>query len=216
MTASRKVETWRESASDLVRGRLELTDGEIYIVAGDDGSKIQARRAAGCLLRPEVGDRILVAREAGQESYILSVLVKANSEARLELGGASMTGHEDGLSLTAESIDISAGKQAKIRAPEIGLSGIKGAADFLTFNLNSSRMAAVAKHATMHAERLDSVIGRLTQKMRDSFRQIERLDEVKAGRVRRFIKERFVLRARDATIQADKDIKMDADKIRLG
>lgn len=216
MTAIGNAKTFQENQSGLIRGQLELTVGEMYVVAGDDGSRIQARRATGCLLLPEAGDRVLISREAGQDNFILSVLVKANSETRLVLGASSATCNEDGLRLSAESIEILVDKKAAVSAPEVRLSGVKGRVDFLDFALRSQKAAAIVKNASTCIERLDSVIGRLTQKIRDSYRHIERLDHAKAGRVRRFIRERFVLRSQDATIQADKDIKMDADQIRLG
>jgi hypothetical protein len=66
------------------------------------------------------------------------------------------------------------------------------------------------------AQQMTSTVGRLIQRARDSVRWIDNADETRAGRVRMQVEERMHVTARHATILAEGQVKIDADKIDLG
>ncbi len=65
-------------------------------------------------------------------------------------------------------------------------------------------------------ETLDTVCGRLTERLKTSFRWIENFEQTKAGRISTIVKERFAVRARHASLLTEEDVSIDGKKIRLG
>jgi hypothetical protein len=66
------------------------------------------------------------------------------------------------------------------------------------------------------AQSVTSVIGRLVQRVGDSLRWIDDVDETRAGRVRVQVEDRFDVDARHASMRATGQLKIDAEKIDLG
>ena len=63
-------------SAELVTGTVRMTAEDSFVVELP-GALATVRRAASCLVRPEIGDTALVFRDANHEGFILSVLVRA-------------------------------------------------------------------------------------------------------------------------------------------
>jgi hypothetical protein len=166
---------------------------------------LRALRAESCLIEPECGDTVLVsAGGPNAMSYVLAVLARAQrSGAALVLPGDVSLHTDDGaLRVEAASVDVKAERSLTMHAPDIAMTGVRGAMTFGT-------LSTVAQQVT-------STVGRLIQRARDSVRWIENADETRAGRVRMQVEERMHVSARHATILAEGQVKIDAGKIDLG
>jgi hypothetical protein len=188
------------AAPGLVRGTVlpEGTDG--VLVALDGGASISARRAAGCLLRPEPGDTVLLHLPEPGKAYVLCVLEKAGQVAVFDAPG---------------ELRIKAGGSLDLTAPEVRLRGRAGRIDFLGLDLLVGTLTAKAGRIAAVAASLDSHLGDLTQHIRLAVRQVE-TEIVRAGGIRQFIRERFLVRADRASILAEDEVTVDAKKIHLG
>jgi hypothetical protein len=173
---------------------------------------LRAVRAESCLIEPECGDTVLVAAGgANAMSYVLAVLARAQrSAASLVLPGDVSLHTDDGaLRVEAASVDVKAERSLTMQAPDIAMTGARGALKFQRVDAAVGTLSTVAQQVT-------STVGRLIQRARDSVRWIENADETRAGRVRMQVEERMHVSARHATILAEGQVKIDADKIDLG
>jgi hypothetical protein len=120
------------------------------------------------------------------------------------------------VAIEAETLRLSAAGRLKMEAPQIDFMGIRGSARFSSFSLVSRAAAAYAEKLTAVADVIDSVAVRLTQRARDCFRWIERVDRTKAGRIARNVEGTYAVKAGRASLLADEDVKIDGEKILLG
>lgn len=196
-----------------VTGRKE----ESWFVLTDDGRVLGAQKADGCLLTPELQDRVLLAEDGSDEGFILNVLVKSGVRSDVVLPGNGTIRAGDGdLALKADNIIVNGQKSASFAAPEVSLTGVTARTSFLFFSfLTQTLEARVGKAATM-IETLDTVCGRLTERLKTSFRWIENFEQTKAGRISTIVKERFAVRARHASLLTEEEVTIDGKKIHLG
>ncbi|OYO27936.1 DUF3540 domain-containing protein [Janthinobacterium sp. PC23-8] len=195
-----------------VSGRAE----QWYFLSGAEG--LRAVRADSCLIEPECGDSVLVCHAGSQTSYVLAVLARAQrQEACLQLpGGVALHTAQGALQVQAASIRLQASEEVTLEAPQVNLSGVAGQLRFQQIKVTAQELHGRFGTVSSVAQNITSSVGRLVQKARDSFRWIEQLDETRAGRVRMQVRQRFDLKAQDATVLADGQVSIDAQKIDLG
>jgi hypothetical protein len=189
-------------------GRVVEQDGELHGVMPEGGAVVWARKADGCLVTPEVGDLVLVAEGGKEGPFVLSVIMKGRAESRLVLNGE--------VEVQAESFVLKARGRVGVEAPEIAFTGVRGEARFLTFAFLVGVCKAEIQKVTTVIQSLDSVTDRLTQRIRNSFRWVENLEQVHAGRIRSIVKQRFSIKARHVSVQAEEEVTVDGRKVLLG
>lgn len=166
-----------------------------------DGAELQARKAAGCLLTPQIGDTVLVLRAAEQGHYVLNVLEKAQPDSSLDFPGSVQLKAPNG--------------SCELQAREVALSGVSGSLrfarlDLLAQSLHSrvDQLVSAVSAASMAAARVTSRIGRL---VRCSGFELHR-----ARSVRTEVSGRFSVSSGQTSITAEQDVSVDAGKINLG
>lgn len=172
----------------------------------------RALRADSCLLEPEYGDSVLVCNGGEKAvSYILAILSRHQHDcASLRLPGDVELRTEQG------HLAVQAPKSLSMQSPEIAMAALSGDMKFQRLDVSAQQTEARFGAAKLVAKTLNSTIGRLLQKARDSFRWIENLDETRASRVRIQASERYSLATRNAAILAERQVKIDGEKIDLG
>jgi hypothetical protein len=198
-------------------GQVTGRKDDCWFVLTDDGRVMGAQKADGCLLTPEIGDRVLLAEDDGNDGFILNVLIKSGRRSEMVLPGQGTIRAGDGdLALAADTITVSAQERASFAAPEVSFTGVTARTSFLSFSFLAQTLEArIGKAATM-IETLDTVCGRLTERLKTSFRWIENFEQTKAGRISTIVKERFAVRARHASLLAEEEVAIDGKKIHLG
>ncbi|MBC8636281.1 DUF3540 domain-containing protein [Caballeronia sp. EK] len=180
---------------------------------------LRALRAESCLVEPECGDTVLVAASgANAISYVLAVLARAQpSCAALVLpGDVALHTDRGALRVEADSVDMKAARSLTMQAPEIAMTGVRGEITFHRMEAAIQQLQGRFGAVSTVAQQITSTVGRLIQRARDSVRRIDNADETHAGRVRMHVEERMHISARHATILAEGQVKIDADKIDLG
>ncbi|KKB61297.1 hypothetical protein WM40_23990 [Robbsia andropogonis] len=150
----------------------------------DDGRV--AYQALSCLIRPEVGDHVLVATCQNDASYILHVLHRTDAkQVQLSVPGAEMLRIEQArIQLTAiESIALDALSDVEIRAA----TG--------TLNLAARNLFTSAQDTLV--ENVGQFVGR-------------------ADRYLLEVNELLCLHGQHAIITADEDVKVDGERISMG
>ena len=120
------------------------------------------------------------------------------------------------LRLEATDLELAAHRQVAVQAPQIELTGLAGNMKFHRITTTAQEFDARVGAITMIAQTVQSTVGRLILKARNSFSWIENLNETRAGRMRLQIENRFHLKSKHATILAEGQVKIDGEKIDLG
>jgi hypothetical protein len=183
------------SENSLIEGTVQMICETRYLVASRAAGTLRAVRAAGCLLRPEAGDRVLVAL-TGENAWVLSVLERRlPEEATLEL--------PEKTTLAAGRLEIEARTALKLRSPVMSLSGKLLAQGFDFVHSAAVRLVETAVHRRgcygKHQEE--------TKEMR----------ELTAGRLRVESRHSARIEAENLDIKAERLLDLDAgDLVKLG
>jgi hypothetical protein len=182
----------------------------------------RALRAESCLIQPECGDTVLVCQgvAVGLTSvpYILAVLSRADAQhGVLALpGGAQIRADAGALAFVASDIGLEGANSVSLKAPHVAVDATAGELRFNRLASTIGELSASLGSVRTVAQAVTSTVGRLVQKATNSFRWTENLDESRAGRMRLQVAERFHLKSRHASVIAEGQVKIDAEKIDLG
>ena len=220
------------SAPRLITGTVCGRAGAWLFVHGSEGEQ-RAQVAPSCLLAPEDGDVVLLCLAPGMPSaepregamhtlpchqYILAVLSRAEpAAATVQLpGGAQLVAQEGNLRIEGRQVEIAASSGLSARTPQLTLEAVHGDLRFGHANASAGSFTGVIGELQLFARNLSSQVGRLVQKARSSFRTVEELDDLHAGRTRWEVEGHAQLHARQATVLAEGTVKIDGQRIDLG
>jgi hypothetical protein len=183
------------SENALAEGIVQMICETRYLVTSRTTGTVRAVRAVGCLLRPEAGDRVLVAL-TGENAWILAVLERPQTkEATLEL--------PEKTTLTAGHFEIEAKTALALRSPVTSLSG-----KLLAQSFDFMRTAAVKLVETAVHRR--GRYGKHQEETQDT-------RELTAGRLRVESRHSTRIEAENIDIKAQRLLDMDAgDLVKLG
>ena len=206
-----------------------LAAGETFAVADTPLGALSCQRAASCLLRPEAGDLALVALpdQGRGAAFILAVLerAEAGSPATLDLAsGARLCAAAGGVHIEAAQ-GISLSTPAQLSASAGGLSFASDTMSFATgsvrwlaesFSFVGKLLELVTQRFTETAAERETQAGTWTQRLGDSYRHVEELDETQAGMVRTLARDTALLHGRVTHVQAEEFVKVDGQEVHLG
>ncbi len=142
--------------------------------------RLEARRATGCLVEPEEGDRVLLAW-IGDERFILSVLTReAGATSRLSVEGDMEVRVPAGRFVVAsqEGIDLTTAGEANVTAGKLNVSAVEGKLFVQTLEALGERVEASFSAVKVVAERVDQVFERLHQRVARSYRFVREMDQL--------------------------------------
>ncbi|MGC3029261.1 DUF3540 domain-containing protein [Burkholderia sp. DN3021] len=189
----------------------------------------RARRADGCLLAPDVGDRVLIwspghaHAHAGDAcdappAYVLAVLARAGApQAALALpGGVVLEAGVDGLRIDAPRITLAARERIDAGAPCFDLHAHRASVRATRLDAHAQSIGAAAHDVCVVARRFTATIGRALHTLGDCFRRVRGVDDLRATRALWRVDERAHLHARDVALLADRHVGIDGERIDLG
>ena len=180
-------EAAQETGSALLEAIVQMmpSDAQCFIVATASG-QFRAQRAAGCLLKPEIGDHVLIARTA-ENHWVLAVLAR-NPECPGVLSLPDETRIEARrLVFFAEALDL-------------GGRLLTQSFDYIRTRAIRMSEAVCRRHGQY---------GKLREETADT-------KEVETGRLRVDCKKSARLRAENLDVRAQELLTMDAEHIKLG
>lgn len=204
-----------ESETTLEHATVKAITPAGLIIHGSFGVA-SARKAAGCLLEPEVGDRVL-ASYTGAESYILMVLKRAHgTPARLDVSGE--------LEIGADLLSLSGRAETRINGAErLHLSGQKVATvgDVAEFSARRVSVAGEEGHAVFRDARLSSrkvevVAERVAQVAQQVIRRVEEVETLSIGNLVQRVRENWLVRSKRTSVTASGDMHIDGERIHMG
>lgn len=193
--------------------------GDALLVSCGQGL-VRATRAAGCLLEPELQDRVLVAILADGSAWVLSVLERRTTErgaacpATIRLPEQSVLA-ADALSLASRTLRCDA-ENVTLKAADVAVEGTRVRVEASLLVLGGKLL--VQTFGAMHtvARRVFERILHKNQWYAALRESVCGLVERKAGRVRLECKTGLRLRTGQADIKAKTVLDLDAEHIRLG
>lgn len=174
-------------------------DGAAYTIAQDGAP---ARRAYSCLVEPEPGDVVLVAR-AGTSPYILAVLERP--------GGAPMRlAVPDGATLAAD------GGHLTIAAETLVLKAEEGQVAMGRLGVAAARTDAQLGRVGIVAEAIETLAQRIIGRFRRSYRFVEESEHLRARDIDQRASGHLGLKGDTATLQGGIVVKVDGAQIHMG
>jgi hypothetical protein len=202
---------------EFITAKIIARDGECYHALSEQGKVMTCRKADSCLLVPGVNDLVLLWRGGREAIFIFGILIKESSSGSIQLPQETMIGDEEGtVTLRGGKVLVEAAQEAAIVAPKVTQRGKEGEMQFQHFLFSSSRSYIKMDSVLVIASKVRSQIGRITQRIRDSFRRVERIDHVRAAYLDQEADVRYSVRAGHAAIIAEQEVKIDGDKIHIG
>ncbi len=194
------------------------TSSSIVIQVTLSVGTVEATLAKGCLVTPEVGDKVLCAMDS-EEVFVISVLSSENTKTtsisaqgdlllRAPSGKVSVAG--------ASGVDIASAGPLGFVAPEVHVHAKKGSIAVEELGFFGRLLQAEIAKVALVADEVDSVLNRLSQRAKRVFRFTEELDQTRAGTVDIRAQKMLGLRAENAVLSARVLAKVDGEQIHLG
>ncbi|WP_419811097.1 DUF3540 domain-containing protein [Bacterioplanoides sp.] len=187
---------------NLLFGNIQAVTEHGYVVHQHNAGAVMALKAFSCTFRPVVGDWVSFIRSPDGQNYILTVL-------RREAGAVAEIESETGVRIaTPEAVSI--------HSDRLELVNTHTQISALETQLQGKSISVHTEQAGLYAEQAESMVGKMMARMRDSIRVIERLEQVRAQDLMQNVKGLFLQRSKQADISAEKDVKINGDRIHMG
>jgi len=193
-------------------------DNEIFKVETQVGT-YETKQAMSCLLEPEPGDRVLISGDSYHDCFILAVLERTQKKQQnINIKGDLNFIVQDGkLSIASkDGLKMASGKDISMISQEINIDSAKGKIGIHKLFFAGSLFQGQIARIKVAAGIFDSIVDRLTQKVKRSFRTIEDSDQVRAGRIDYVARKLLNFRGKYSILTAKKDIRMDGEHIHMG
>lgn len=177
-----------EYDTDQQRATISISEGDLCLNAPNGGIQLFSSEGIHC-------------RSLGE------VQLESRKEIRLKVPSASAT-PVSALQLSAQRASLS-GQTCEIKARQADIQ-----AEDTRFEGES--VTATFARSKLVTERLETVAKRIFQRAVNIFCRVENLQQTQAGKVRTVVTEDYYLKAEHTDIHADKDIKINGDRIYLG
>ncbi len=199
-------------------GTVARVEGGAFLVRTPTG-EVSAMRAVSCLVEPEEGDYVLLARVDGAGVWVLAVLSR-------EAGAATCITADGDLELRANNgrvsvaarlgIDLATAGDLAVGATTIDLHADKanvvtGALSYLAVSLS-----AEVERIKVFAVRCDQTFERLTQRARRSYRTVSEYDQLRAEQIDYEARQSLGLHGQNTVVTARELVKVDGEQIHLG
>jgi hypothetical protein len=172
-----------------------------------------------CLVAPEAEDGVLVAVAEDGRVFILAVLDRREGAAvRLEAEGDLLLRLRNGRFAVAaqEGIELATAKEASVISGGLRVNAAEARVGLDRLSYLGRFVEAEVEQVKLFAGSLDSVLGRLWQRVKRSYRVVEEVDHVRADQIDYAAKKNAQIRGRNALVTAEQLVKLDGEQIHLG
>jgi hypothetical protein len=192
--------------------------GGIYSVESE-GRVLRCLRAASCLLRPEIGDTVLVNGPDEHRLYLTAVAEQADAgRARLDVEGDLTLASRRGV-VSIESptaLRLHAGEVATLDGPLLRIDADEARMQVGRLDYRGNEARAAVFDMRVIGRVYEAVVDRLVHLSKSAFRMTEGIDQVQAGQVDYRADEMMRLHGKNTVITARDLVKADAKQIHMG
>jgi len=180
---------------------ISVTD-QGYILKPDNGSSVIAQQAFGCPFTPIIDDQVMFVRCANRGVFIINILQRKHNQ-------AAAIANNNG-------IELHSNQHINLSASDINMSSNNSQVVSQQYSHTSQKLDIKSDNTQFYSRTVESVSDRLVQKVKDSFKVIERIEQVNANDIIQNIKNAFIQRSRQVDISAKSDVKINGDRIHMG
>jgi hypothetical protein len=199
-------------------GTIVATRGAAFVIRSAS-DRFEAERAASCLLAPEVGDRVLCAGSRREGHYVLAILTRAEgTKAAVSVDGDLELRVPSGRFVVAaqEGVELISGKDTAVVSGSVSITAAEASVGVERLSLLGSFVRAEIESVKLLAGKLDSVVERVSARLKRSFRTVEETDQVRAARIDYAAQSTMSLHAENALVTASELVKVDGEQIHVG
>ena len=213
------MQTARKTSTSVFQEIAEVVESDAAgLRVRTESGTFSARRAVSCLVEPEAGDRVLLAVPGAGDLFVLAVLSRdTEAPIRLPLGRDASLSCDGTLSLfAARELELRAAGEVSTVATKVSTAAVES-------SVVVDRLRFVGRFVEAHTEQVKGVLGivdtvleRLSQKMKRSYRYVEEIDMTRAKQVDLRAEETLSIRSDNAFVTADALMKIQGEQIHLG
>jgi hypothetical protein len=195
-----------------------LPEGSLYRVECDDGAW-QCRRAASCLLRPELGDTVLIAGPDRYHVYLIAVIDQADdTTAHIETKGRlTLATPAGGVHIeSGEAIRLQSAKAVEVSSERFALTATQADCKVDRLNYVGNAVKAMATSIHVVGRLCETVMDRLVHISRTAFRMTEQTEQVRCGQLDYEATDLARIHATQTVVTAQAVVKVDAKQIHMG
>jgi len=214
----RSIATRTTVAAVHTTGKVVGAGPEGYAVRTGSGV-LGARRAASCLLEPELGDEVMIAGDTSERVYVIAVLERATDRPPriafhgdvqvIAIGGTMTLQADAGLNLSTDAQLRLAANHLMVQSKRVTLLLEKLAAF-------GGEVAASIGRLRLIGNAVESFVERVTQSAKHSLRTVSETDQVRAGAVDYRANQTVSLHGRNVLATAKQLVKLDGEQLHLG
>lgn len=214
-----KIKSGQQHAEPASATAIVISEQPAAFIVKTSNAQLVVKQAVSCLVRPAVGDTVLLFIDTNGQGYILSILerireqstrISVNNDLVIESGNDSIT-------LAAkETINIASAKRANFTSAEVAISGRQGTVQFNSLDIVSDRATAHTGTSRLFSDTVETVAQTLTQRMQNCFRFVDKMDQLNAGNLVQSVRNLMSLKTRQAVVVAEQDVKIDGERIHMG
>jgi len=191
--------------------------GNDYMVLSERGV-FRANKAYSCLVQPLPGDKVLISSN-GNEHYILAIIERTDTH-NMTLafpGDVALEAKVGAINLiSSEQISLTSASKTQLTSSEIGVTTAKMNIQANECSVMGDKAVSRWREINVFSSAMNLVTERLTQRIKNSFKTVEGLDQQTSLNFLQTIGKTLSIRSRDAVITARKDVKIDGERIHMG
>jgi hypothetical protein len=196
----------RANGDEIIQVR-DAADQLIFEYRPAEGKGTISMATGDLALKAPTGDIVL---EAGRG-------IRCQAGTDIELTGASTVKVAAGTESNPLSTRLNlTTRTAALTASRLELTAKRGVMRIATAEYFGVALNSTIERVHSVVEKFESVAERIIQRVKDSYRHVDGLDQTKARRVRTLVKDAHYTKAGQVYVLADDDVKIDGNKIRLG
>jgi len=177
--------------------------------------------AMGNMPLPAIGDMVLIAGQELNEAFIIGHFPAQPDQqqgftVQQEKGKTTLTIPEGDLELKAANIRLNGTTAVELNSPQFKLKAAKGDIVITDGQYKGVRFGATISQTKLIIGKLNTSVGRLIEKAKNVYRTVENLNQLKAARMRTLVDGSYHLKSKRIVEKAEKDVRIDGEKINLG
>lgn len=199
-------------------GTIESINEQGYRILGQDGH-FNATRAFSCIVEPMLADIVLFSIDERLQCHVLSILERPDGEATSLVfpGDVTLNAAQGQMSIYAQQgVNMISEQEINLTSEEYSLVATKALFSIDKLTAMGSILVSKINHVQTIAKSVETVADHWLQKLKNSFRQVEGVDQLKARDSIHTVNNLYSMRSKQAAILAKKDIKIDAERIHMG
>ena len=209
-----------------IKSREVVQESAVVVRRDEDGWMVRsvdgvyrAKRAVSCLVEPNEDDVVLLATAQSGACYILAVLERDNdTKTRIVAeGDLEFSLRRGRFSVAAsEGIGLVSKRDVSVVSAEVKVNAVDANVALQRATVVGRYLQSEFLRITSFATSFDGIFDRFSQRVKNAYRRVDGLDQLKAEHVDYSAKRVMSLHGENTVMTAKQLVKLDGDQIHVG